>query len=463
MVYENAALIILLVVLLVVLLIYVRLRNGNNQQDDNGLEAQTVELRQIRNQLQQVNNLFATVVVQHLAEYKQKEAELDVATNEKESLKQTLQDLQQQMASVKNERDGARETLTKLHLENTLLEQKFNQLESHNKALLQELSASFSGQDIEFITWELLIQKIKGITNQFNEVIAHNQLLIKTNRDLQRERDVLRGELNQLKDNNAKLTQDNLQLRANKNSLESELRQTLDQIKPLENPKKKLEQEKTQLEIKFDALNKVESELRQAESEINQLKKELEELKQTKKNLEVEINQEKAQFTSVEQKVKHLENVKNQLNAALKQEKIKVVQLEERIKQLEEDPNHGLSEQEQEYFHYYYDQSHILDEVSLLRLYNDLVYFVQESLNCSGIEELDDWEKTEEFYVELISRVCFIDTILVTKIESLEDEFSFISKENNNYDLADTFSYPGKFLFWSNGTVRWELSSFLNK
>ncbi|MGA9381624.1 MAG: hypothetical protein WBV73_22920, partial [Phormidium sp.] len=68
MVCETAGLIILLVVLI----IYVRLRNRNNQPDDNG-----IELRQIRKQLQQVNNLFATFVVQLLAEYKQTEAELD--------------------------------------------------------------------------------------------------------------------------------------------------------------------------------------------------------------------------------------------------------------------------------------------------------------------------------------------------------------------------------------------------
>jgi len=132
--------------------------------------------------------------------------------------------------------------------------------------------------------------------------------------------------------------------------------------------------------------------------------------------------------------------------------------------------------QEQKHSNRYYSQPDICDEVDLLEQYNNLVYFVQECLSCSGIEELEDWGKTEEFYVELISRICFIDTILITKIESLEanyyyleddshsweDNIYLISNKNNHQGLAVTPSYPGKFLFWSNGEVRWELSSFFN-
>lgn len=94
--------------------------------------------------------------------------------------------------------------------------------------------------------------------------------------------------------------------------------------------------------------------------------------------------------------------------------------------------------------------------MDLVELYNNLVYYVQEYLEDSNIEELDDWEKTEEFYIELITRLCFIDTILITKIQALE------SYEIDNYTLAITSRYRGKFLFWSNGEVRWELNSFMN-
>jgi len=542
MVYESAG----LIALLVVLVIYVRLRKRNNKLEDNGLKAQTAELRQIRKQLQQANNLFTTFVVQLLAGYKQIEAELNVANSKNESLKQTVQKLQQQLASVESERDEAREALTKLRFENTLLERKVEQLESHKKVLIQELCGSLSSQDIEFITWKFLIQKVKEVTNHLNEVIAYNQSLLNTNRELQQERDTLRRDLNYVKDDNTRLMQDKLQLRDKKVSLEIELRRTLDRIKPLEKAKDKLEQEKTQLERKISELNQVESKLRKAEAEIEQLEEEVEELEQTKNHLELELKQEKAKVTSFEQKQKDLEKVKNQLDAELKQEKAKVVrleqknknleqfrnqletalkqersrvavleretnglgrgkneggserenstegndgllrkisdlnqtikQLEDKVKQLEYKPYLDSSVQEQKHSNRYYSQPDICDEVDLLEQYNNLVYFVQECLSCSGIEELEDWGKTEEFYVELISRICFIDTILITKIESLEanyyyleddshsweDNIYLISNKNNHQGLAVTPSYPGKFLFWSNGEVRWELSSFFN-
>jgi hypothetical protein len=89
------------------------------------------------------------------------------------------------------------------------------------------------------------------------------------------------------------------------------------------------------------------------------------------------------------------------------------------------------------------------DGRNLLEYYNDLVYFVQTSLGSSGLEELDDWGKTEEFYIELISRLCFIDTILITQIKSADP-------------LDISFSYPRKSLFWRNGEMWWELSYFFN-
>ena len=514
MVYETAG----LIALVVVLVIYVRLRKRNNKPEDNGLEAQTVELRQIRKQLQQANNLFATFVVQLLAEYKQIEAELNVATSENESLKQTVQELQQQLASVESERDEAREASTRLLLENSLLEQKIEHLESHKKVLIQELGGSLSNQDIEFITWEFLIKKVKKITNHLNEVIAYNQSLIKTNRDLQQETDTLRKDLNYVKDDNTRLIQDKLQVRERKISLEIELGRTLERIKPLEKAKDKLEQEKAQLERKISELNKVEPKLCQAEAKIEQLEEKAEELKQIKKHLEVELKQEKAKIVPFEQKNKILEQSINQLETVLKQERGRVaaleretndlrrvknegviesgkttekndrvsrkinqlnqtiINLEERIKQLEDEPTFGSSEQEQKRSNRYYIQLDTFDKIDLLELYNNLVYFVQKSLSCSGIEKLEDWGTTEEFYVELISRICFIDTILITKIEFLEanyysleddshsweDNIYLIPNKNNNQGLAVTPSYPGKFLFWSNGEVRWELSSFFN-
>ena len=150
MVYETAG----LIALLSIVIIYLQLRRGKNKSDDNRLEAQTVELRQINQQLQQGNNLFTAFIVQLLAGFKQKEAELKATTTENNSLKQTVQKLQQQLASVESERDELRKISTHLRIKNIYCEQKNKELEAHKKVLIQELGGSLSSQDIEFITWE---------------------------------------------------------------------------------------------------------------------------------------------------------------------------------------------------------------------------------------------------------------------------------------------------------------------
>ena len=435
MVYETAG----LIALLSIVIIYLQLRRGKKKPDDNRLEAQTVELRQINKQLQQGNNLFTAFIVQILARFKQTEAELKATTTENNSLKQTVQKLQQQLASVESERDEVRKISTNLRIENIYFEQKIAELEAHKKVLIQELGGSLSSQDIEFITWEFLIEKVKEVTRQLNEVIAQNQSLIKTNTDLQQERDVLRRELNQVKDNNTRLTQDNLQLRASQNSLESEIRRELDRVQPLEIDNNQLEQEKTQLERKVYELNSLNSNSRQLETKVKQLEENARELEKAKISLELQLKDERNKVALLEEKIKilEIENGDEEINLLL----AKIDQLKEIIKRLR-DGHH--------------------DEINLLKYYNNLVYFVQTSLGTSGIEELDDWGKTEEFYIELISRLCFIDTILVTKIRSLECELKFVYQEDIAEALAVGFSYPGKFLFWSNGEMCLELSYFFN-
>ena len=480
MVYETAG----LISLLSIVIIYLQLRRGKNKQNDNQLEAQKVELRQINQQLQQANNLFTAFIVQILARFKQTEAELKAATTENNSLKQTVHKLQQQLASVESERDEVRKISTNLRIENVYFEQKIEELEAHRKVLIQELGGSISSQDIEFITWEFLIEKVKEVTRQLNEVIAQNQSLIKTNTDLQQERDVLRRELNQVKDNNTRLTQDNLQLRASKNSLESELRRTLDQIQPLEIDNNQLEQEKIQLERKLYELNSLNSNSRQLETKVKQLEENARELEKAKISLERQLKDERNRVARLQQEIESLQNTKHQLETELKQEKSKVTAIDHATNDSKQGKNEGYAPSENtktennrllakiaqlEETIKYLEQNQLQDLYDLyddgenfLGYYNDLVYFVQTSLGTSGIEELNDWEKTEEFYIELISRLCFIDTILITKIKSLECKLHPVYKEYIAVALDIRFSYPGKFLFWSNGEMCLELSYFFN-
>jgi len=491
MVYETAG----LIALLSIVIIYLQLCRGKNKPEDNRLEAQTVELRQINKQLQQGNNLFTAFIVQILARFKQTEAELKAATTENNSLKQTVQRLQQQLASVESERDEVRKFSTNIRIENVYFEQKIEELEAHKKVLIQELGGSLSSQDIEFITWEFLIEKVKEITSQLNEVIAQNQSLIKTNTDLQQERDVLRRELNQVKDNNTRLTQDNLQLRASKNSLESELRRALDRIQPLEIDNNQLEQEKQQLERKLYELNSLNSNslnsnYRQLETKVKQLEENARELEESKRSLELQLNEEKTRVALLQQEIESLKNENKNLAQEINRLLAKIAQQEEITKKLREEIERlriiiitrdeeinrlrakiaQLEEIIKKLLAKIAQLEEIIrilrnghdDEINLLEEYNDLVYFVQTSLGASGIEELNDWGKTEEFYVELISRLCFIDMILVAKIRAGECELDLFAHKDIADALDIRFCYPGKFLFWSYGELWWQLSYFFN-
>ncbi|MBE9120257.1 hypothetical protein IQ269_05390 [Tychonema sp. LEGE 07199] len=363
-------------------------------------------------------------------------------------MKQTVQKLQQQLASVESERDEVRKISTNLRIENVYFEQKIEELEAHKKVLIQELGGSLSSQDIEFITWEFLIEKVKEVTRQLNEVIAQNQSLIKTNTDLQQERDVLRRDLNQVKDNNTRLTQDNLQLLASKNYLESELRRSLDLIQPLEIDNNQLEQEKKQLEIKLYELNSLNSNSRQLETKVKELEENARELEKAKISFELQLKDEKNRVALLQQEIESRiiitpDEEINRLLAKIAQQKEFIKELREEIESLRiiNPDDDGIIFLED------------YNDLSLLEYYNDLVYFVQTSLGTSGIEELEDWGKTEEFYIELISRLCFIDTILITKIKSLEYKFHPVYKEYTAASLDISFSYPGDFLFWSNGEM----------
>ncbi len=377
-----------------------------------------------------------------------------------------------------------------LQQERHILINKINQIEDNNTRLKQDnlqIRASKNSLESEL---RRTLDRIKPLERAKDKLEQEKVQLERKISEFHK----VESKLRQAEAEIEQLEEEAEELKQTQNQLEIELKQEKAKVTSLDQETKDLEKVNNQLEI----------ELKQEKSKIVPLEQKIKGLEQAKNQLEAEIKQEKAKLVPFEEKNKNLEQVRNQLETALKQEKSRtailekenndlrrvpyegrmerekatdkndkllskisqlnqtIKQLEERIKQLEQMPEPGSSEQEQECSNRYYNQTNTLDEIDLLELYNDLAYFVQNSLNCSNLEELDVWEVTEDFYVELVSRLCFIDTILITKIASLEDDFYLIPKGNNNHSLAITASYPGKFLFWSNGEIRWKLSSFFN-
>jgi hypothetical protein len=181
MVYEFAG----LVALLTVLITYSKLRSSKKKLKQNQVLEQTTEFGNINKQLQ-ANNFWTQFLLKLIIDYKQTETRLKIVAAENESSKQSCQELKQHSATLKIEFDKAKEASARLELNNTLLEQKIEQLESHKQALVQELTGSINEQNIEFVTWEFVIEQVKENFNYLNQLVFHNNFLAQVNEDLEK-------------------------------------------------------------------------------------------------------------------------------------------------------------------------------------------------------------------------------------------------------------------------------------
>lgn len=483
------------------LLIYLKLFPSHSSDKAVPCLEQAVDSHRVIQQIQKINQLFICWGILVGSTCKQLKRELKLAIDRNETLQQKTQNLQQQLTSLENERNSFKEFSVKFRLENEALRQKIDLLESHKKALIQELSGSFDSQDIEFITWEFLIEKSKEIARQLTQVTQTNQLLVQRNQDLENKIASLSNEVSRLNSEDYRFIQNNNQLKSRNTSLEAENKNLLKQVKDLERTKNILEQEKNDLLEKIQELNQSEQKLKQAELKTKQLESQIDKLEHSNKSLEKEIKQEKARTESWEKKSKELERSLKQLRIEIEQQRSKsieranhdwrqfnnsnshnrerlqhenqhhraeinrlqltIIQLKQIIIELKENqqlkisPALDTSSSTQLILKY----SAIPDKLDLPELYDELLYFVQNYFDCSGLEISEICTNSENFYLEFIDRLCLIDTILIDIILFLEQNFAAKYWEVIYEKPAVDYDYYDKFLFWSNGKLLWELKN----
>lgn len=265
---------------------YLRPNQPKIQPGDERTKEPINECKQFKKQRQRTKTFLAIFLFMVCTEYKQINKQLNDITTENESLKQAGREIQQLSKTFECERDEAWEVSMKLRLENTLLEQKIEQLESHKKVLIQELGGSLDGQDIEFRTWEFLIQAKRS----------------------------LEGELKEERNKVATLEQKINILEHMKNQLETELKQEKAKVVAFEQRIKTLEQVKNQLELD---LNQEKSKVTTSERATNDFKQGKNERVATIENLKHENNQMTAKIKQLEQIIKHLEQKIKQLEYKL--------------------------------------------------------------------------------------------------------------------------------------------------
>ncbi len=92
---------------------------------------------------------------------------------------------------------------------------------------------------------------------------------------------------------------------------------------------------------------------------------------------------------------------------------------------------------------------HPEDTLDILTEFDYLVYFVQDYCNVSGLEEIDEWRRTQRFYFSLVKQLYSINVLLVSRVMQLEENL------NEAYCI-------GKAICWNNKIITEELSMILS-
>jgi hypothetical protein len=82
--------------------------------------------------------------------------------------------------------------------------------------------------------------------------------------------------------------------------------------------------------------------------------------------------------------------------------------------------------------------------------YNKLIDFIQIDFPDSGVEEINEWRKSENFYFHIIRQLYMINLLVVYKVRELEELI-----------INDSYNYTGKTLYWRNQELLAELNTLL--
>jgi chromosome segregation ATPase len=401
----------LILITLILLFVLLKLKNVNNA---------LIILKNL-DKTDAIENIKRFILMAHffiylLAEFKKKEAELQPLVIKNESLKQKNQNLEQEKESIKQnvqkldekilslewELNEAVKLTTKIRAKNTILEQKNKELEANRKALIEELGGAVGREDLEYATWDLVLQTTKLLIKERDKAVQENQ----------------------------SLKQENRQLSQSINSLESQINSKENEINFVKQNLRDAEREVSALQARYSSsLKHI-----QNESHIQVLQEENYDnqniMTDLKENIYQELKlQEKTEVNSKNRyKNNQILSVNEERELKLEGRKISDCDSTELDIELMNSNNYFRA----------------IDE------YNKLIDFIQIDFPDSGVEEINEWRKSENFYFHIIRQLYMINLLVVYKVRELEELI-----------INDSYNYTGKTLYWRNQELLAELNTLL--
>ncbi|MHC0067541.1 hypothetical protein ACWATR_32360 [Nostoc sp. UIC 10890] len=418
---------------------------------------------------------------------------------ENKSIEQNFQELERKSFILESEYKEAVELTIKIRRENDTFAQRIKFLEANQKALVEELGGAIGKEDLEYATWDLMIQSIKLLIKERDKAVKDNQTIKQEKYHLTKSIKVLEYEL-ALKANEIKSVKQSLiDINANKNQLKSKDNNSIQQLKThLARKELNIKDLEIQNQTKDTCIKKLEKDCWEKESILKAFIKEKDITEAKLKNIERIIIEKELNLKVIKEQNLELINREKRLENEIKNSSLKVSntndgklaqalskvesQLQEKeiqnnqlsaensrltaiIKELMSNrkeilpkrdiPNYSLEKLNIELI-----DPDIYLNLSLVDEYSELIDFVQSyfpNLELTTIEELVN---SKHFYEYLISRLYLINWLLIYKVRDLE------KLTIRDIELSDTLernNYEGKALYWCNQELMTELNILLSK
>jgi chromosome segregation ATPase len=127
-------------------------------------------------------NLITKVFLDIFSQSQQLNIKVEILTDNNESLNQQIQKLEQQIKTLLQEYQTTLELNNKLQRQNTIFQQRNQDLENNQKLFIQRLGGIVYKENLEDKTWNLVLEKAQLLVNERNESVIKIQAF---NRDIE--------------------------------------------------------------------------------------------------------------------------------------------------------------------------------------------------------------------------------------------------------------------------------------
>lgn len=313
--------IITILIAIILIMSYLLFTKDNNQQ-------QKIDTQGFRNAVKY--NLIIKVFLDIFSQSQQLNTKFEKLTGDNESLKQEIHKFEQQIIILHQEYQTILELTNKLQIQNTIFNQRNQDLETNQKSFIQKLGGILYKENLEDKTWDLVLEKTQVLMNERNEALIKIQAFNRENEVLKQENKFLTQEKNNFNQSQEILKSIITTKDGDINSLTQKLMGLEFKVNELQSkPDHNIELQNIQSE-----LNKVQSLIIQKDACIQTLEIEKGENLQKISSLEANVITQKSNFELLTQE-------KNTLNNHVKQLEGEIQSLNDKIRDFDKVSNNS--------------------------------------------------------------------------------------------------------------------------